>query len=105
MCIQRYYVVNFTHRYTADVQVLCKSLTVYRQLHTIHSIHTDFEIHLRFFTDMEIEKSEKVSGTEIKFLLEASIACVSTLRHFSEKLYLLIQLRASIACVRTLCFL
>ena len=82
VCIQRYYVAHFTHRYTADVQVLCKSLTVYRQLHTIHSIHTDFEIHLRFFTDSKIEKSEKVSCTEIKFLLGASIACVSTLRHF-----------------------
>ena len=35
--------------YTADVQVLCKTFTVYRQLHTIHSIHTDFEIHFRFF--------------------------------------------------------
>ena len=31
--------------YTADVQVLCKSPTIYRQLHTIH---TGFEIHLSF---------------------------------------------------------
>ena len=47
---------------------------------------------------------KKVWSAEIKFLRIASIACVSTLRHFSEKLYLLIQLRASIACVCTLSF-
>ena len=95
-----------TSEYTANTPPMYQMyflITEYRQIDTKYIKYTDFEIHFRFFSQaVKMKNPEKVSGTEITFLLGASIACVVTLRHFPEKLYLLIQLRASIAFVRTL---
>jgi hypothetical protein len=53
-----------TQQYTALTQQrnsrCVKSSAIYSLLHSIHSIHTDFEIHFSFFEKGKIKISEKV---------------------------------------------
>ena len=94
--------IRIHHEYTCKVADVFSIYGIQAIRHRIHQIHRFWNPFQIFSLKEKLKIFEKVSGAEIKFWWIASIACVSTLRHFSEKLYLLIQLRASIACVCTL---